>query len=103
MKFIMQQNNERMLKVYSSWTARHMDGELANNLPTECANVDFLVEIIFKSTGVRCHERIKRQSNSTSDNIQLILDELRLNKCPIDDHVTPTGLVTGELDSVLGL
>merc|ERR1711970_11282 len=92
-----------MLKVYSSWAARHMDRDQLTNLPSECANVDFLLEIIFKSTGVRCHERIKRQSNTACDNIQLILDELRLNKCPIDDHVTPTGLVTGELDSVLGL
>ena len=41
---------DSFLKVYSSWTARHMDRDEVANLPSECANVDFLLEIIFKSS-----------------------------------------------------
>ena len=89
-------------QVYSSWCAGHV-GKITK-LDSECANVDFLLSIIFKSSekviersnlslialsaGVRCHERIKREGKV--EDIRLMLEELKRNNCPIDD-VTPNG------------
>ena len=49
-----------------------------------------LTKIDLYSAGVRCHERIKRREKC--EDIQLILDELRNNNCPIDS-VTPKGQI----------
>merc|ERR1711953_139415 len=99
MKFVLKQNNDKMLNVYRNWCQAHL-GRKIENLEIECSRIEFLLEIIKKSTGIRCHERIKGQSQS--QDIELILEELNRNQCQTSD-ITPKGLLSGELDSVLTL
>jgi hypothetical protein len=87
MKFVLKQNNDKMLNVYRNWCQNHL-GRKIENLEKECSQIEFLLEIIQKSTGIRCHERIKGQSQM--DDVGLILEELTRNQCQTTD-ITPKG------------
>merc|ERR1712223_1159506 len=83
MKFVLQQNNQKMLKVYENWCNNQLGTGRVSDLSSECGSIEFLIEIIFASTGIRCQERIKHLD--ITEDVKLIFEELKRNNCPIDD------------------
>merc|ERR1711953_858170 len=49
MKFVLKQNNDKMLNVYRNWCQAHL-GRKIENLEIECSRIEFLLEIIEKSS-----------------------------------------------------